>query len=54
MGKGKGSHSFWMTPIRAGQIIFEVSGVNESIGFKALNRASFKMPFKTRVIKLLF
>jgi len=43
-----------MTPIRAGQIIYEVSGVNESIGVKALTRASAKMPFKTRVVKLVF
>jgi large subunit ribosomal protein L16 len=28
MGKGKGNHSFWMCPIRAGQIIYELSGVS--------------------------
>jgi large subunit ribosomal protein L16 len=28
MGKGKGNHEYWMCPIRAGQIIYEVSGVS--------------------------
>ena len=54
MGKGKGNHSFWMSPIRAGQILYEVSGVNCSIAFKALKRASFKIPFKTKITKLFF
>lgn len=54
MGKGKGSHSYWMTPIRSGQIIFELSGVGAIMAFKALKRASFKIPFKTKIVKLLF
>lgn len=43
-----------MSPIRAGQIIYEISGVNSTIGLKALRRASFKIPFKTKIIKLFF
>jgi len=54
MGKGKGAHSFWMCPIRSGQVIYELSGVSEALSTKALRRASNKLPFKTRVIKLLF
>lgn len=54
MGKGKGQHSYWMTPIRIGQIIYEISGVNKVISLKALTRASFKLPFKTKIVKLLF
>jgi large subunit ribosomal protein L16 len=54
MGKGKGNHSYWMCPIRAGQVIFEIEGVSENMGMKALRRASFKMPFKTKIFRLFF
>jgi large subunit ribosomal protein L16 len=54
MGKGKGNHSFWMCPIRAGQIIYELNGVSKNISFKALRRAGNKLPFKTSVVKLNF
>ncbi len=43
-----------MTPIREGQIIYEVSNVSSFEGLKALTRASYKMPFKTRVVRLIF
>ena len=43
-----------MSPIRPGQIIYEISGASFDMCLKALNRASFKMPFKTKVVKLLF
>jgi large subunit ribosomal protein L16 len=54
MGKGKGNHEYWMCPIRAGQIIYEVSGVSSWSCFKALKRASNKLPFKTKIFKLMF
>jgi ribosomal protein L16/L10AE len=43
-----------MAPIRIGQIIYEVSNVVNFEGVKALLRASYKMPFKTKVVKLIF
>lgn len=54
MGKGKGSHSFWMCPIRAGQVIFEVSNVDATMSFKALKRASCKLAVKCKVVSLFF
>lgn len=54
MGKGKGNHSFWMSIIKQGQIIYEVSGVPFLVGTKALERARNKMPFRTRVVRLFF
>lgn len=54
MGKGKGSHSFWMAIVKRGQIIYEVAGVPFLIGNKALQRARNKMPFRTRVVRLFF
>lgn len=54
MGKGKGNHSFWMTTVRKGQILYEIAGVKAITSTKALKRASNKMPFRTRVVRLFF
>lgn len=54
MGKGKGSHSYWMSTVRAGQVIFELSGVTSFMALNALKRASFKLPFKTKIVRLIF
>lgn len=54
MGSGKGSHSFWMAPVRRGQVIYELAGVSPRVSFKALSRASVKLPFRSRILRLLF
>ncbi len=54
MGKGKGSHSQWICPIRAGHIIGEVTGAPVYKSFKALKNASTRLPFKTKIIKLTY
>lgn len=43
-----------MCPVRMGQVIFELSGVSKIEAQKALKRASLKIPFKTKIVKLLF
>ncbi len=54
MGKGKGNHSEWICPVKKGQIIYELSGVSSNISVKALRQASNKMPFKTKICKLVY
>ena len=54
MGKGKGNHSFWMCPVKKGQIIYEVSSLSKIVSLKALEKASNKLPFKNKVIKLFY
>ena len=54
MGKGKGSHSYWMCPIRPGQIIYEIGGAPVDLSLKALKSAGTKLPFKTSIIKLIY
>ena len=54
MGKGKGSQSFWICPVKKGQIIYELSGLSEDISLKALLQAGSKMPFKTKIVKLIY
>jgi large subunit ribosomal protein L16 len=54
MGKGKGSHSYWICPIRSGQIIYEVGGVPTDLSLKALKSAGTKLPLKTSIVKLVY
>ena len=50
MGKGKGNHEFWVDIIKPGKIIYEIGGVPEEIARRALELASRKLPFKTRIV----
>jgi len=54
MGKGKGNPEFWAAPVRSGNIIFEISGVEIEIAREALRLASHKLPAKTRFISKEF
>jgi len=53
MGKGKGSHSFWVCPIKKGQIVCEVKyyfTTTINIVFNALKSGGTKLPVLTNVI----
>ncbi len=50
MGKGKGSPDSWVAPIKPGRILYEITGVEESLAIKALTLAGNKLPFQTKVI----
>lgn len=54
MGKGKGSHDRWVCPIRRGQILYEISGVSHAYARFALRKAADKMPFRCKVVKLVY
>ncbi|MGL6227882.1 MAG: 50S ribosomal protein L16, partial [Culicoidibacterales bacterium] len=49
MGKGKGAPEYWTAVIKPGQIIFEVTGVDQSIAEAAIHLAGSKLPFKTKI-----
>ncbi|MGI6690093.1 MAG: 50S ribosomal protein L16 [Clostridiales bacterium] len=49
MGSGKGSPEYWVAVVKPGRVMFEVSGVEESIAREALRLASAKLPLKTKV-----
>lgn len=53
MGSGKGSVSYWMCRVKPGLMLFEVDGVPEELAMKALTKASAKLPFQTKVVKLV-
>ncbi len=50
MGKGKGNPEFWVDIVKPGRIIYEIGGVPEELARRALELASRKLPFKTRVV----
>jgi large subunit ribosomal protein L16 len=51
MGSGKGSPEWWIANIKPGRVLFELSGVSETIAREALTRAIHKLPLKARIIK---
>jgi len=50
MGAGKGTPEYWVAVVKPGKILYEISGVPESIARCAMKIACYKMPVKTRVI----
>ena len=50
MGKGKGSPEYWVAVVKPGRILYELTGVEETLALKALELAGNKLPFCTKVI----
>ncbi|MBI5376270.1 MAG: 50S ribosomal protein L16 [Candidatus Schekmanbacteria bacterium] len=50
MGKGKGAPEFWVAPVKAGRMLFEMSGVTEDVATKALMLASHKLGIRTKIV----
>lgn len=46
MGKGKGAIDFYATPVRPGQILFELDRVPRTVALQALQAAQYKFPVK--------
>jgi large subunit ribosomal protein L16 len=51
MGKGKGTPEYWVAVVKPGRIIYEISGVTESVAKEAMRLASHKLPVETKFIK---
>lgn len=50
MGKGKGSVDRWVAKVKPGRIMFEMDGVPEQLAREAFERASAKLPIKTKFV----
>ena len=50
MGSGKGSPEWWIANVKAGRVLFELSGVPEDIAREAMRRAMHKLPMKCRFV----
>ena len=50
MGSGKGSPEWYVANVKPGRVLFELSGVDETVAREAMRRAQHKLPMKTRFI----
>jgi len=50
MGSGKGSTEWWIANVKPGRVMFELSGVPESVAREALRRAIHKLPMKCKFV----
>lgn len=51
MGSGKGSPEYWVSVVKPGRVLFELSGVTEEIAREALRLAAHKLPIKCKFVK---
>src|SRR5277367_6243226 len=51
MGKGKGAPEFWVSVVKRGRVVCEVSGLDEQSAREVLQQASYKLPMKTKFVK---
>ncbi|MEM0898166.1 MAG: 50S ribosomal protein L16 [Verrucomicrobiota bacterium] len=51
MGKGKGAPEFWVAVVRPGHMLFEISGVSETLAREAMRLAANKLGVRTRFVK---
>jgi large subunit ribosomal protein L16 len=50
MGSGKGAPDHWVAVVKAGRIMFEMAGVDESIAKEAMRLAANKLPISTKFV----
>lgn len=50
MGSGKGAVEYWVAVVKPGHILYEITGVSESVARHALKIASYKMPIQTKFV----
>jgi large subunit ribosomal protein L16 len=50
MGSGKGNPEFFVAKVKAGTILFEMKGVEESVAREAMRLAGHKLPIKTKFV----
>jgi large subunit ribosomal protein L16 len=49
-GGGKGAPDHWVAVVKAGRIMFEMSGVDEAVAKEAMRLAANKLPIATKFI----
>lgn len=51
MGKGKGAPEYWVSVVKPGRILYEVSGAPEDVVREAFRVAAYKLPVRLKLIK---
>nr|YP_009388053.1 ribosomal protein L16 [Taxus baccata]YP_009576038.1 ribosomal protein L16 [Taxus wallichiana]YP_009578372.1 ribosomal protein L16 [Taxus contorta]YP_009578454.1 ribosomal protein L16 [Taxus cuspidata]YP_009578536.1 ribosomal protein L16 [Taxus canadensis]YP_009578782.1 ribosomal protein L16 [Taxus brevifolia]WET57669.1 ribosomal protein L16 [Taxus sp. 'Mandiya type']ALK00972.1 ribosomal protein L16 [Taxus baccata]QBK32997.1 ribosomal protein L16 [Taxus contorta]QBK33243.1 ribosomal prot len=49
-GKAKGTPKYWVSVVRPGRILYEISGVSETIARRAFQIVAYKMPIHTQFL----
>ena len=52
MGKGKGNPEGFVARVKPGKILFEIAGIDDVLAKEALLNAAFKLPLKTKIVKI--
>jgi large subunit ribosomal protein L16 len=50
MGSGKGAPDHWVAVVKPGRIMFEMSGVDESVAKEAMRLAAHKLPIDAKFV----
>lgn len=50
MGSGKGAPEYWVSVVKPGRILFEMSGVSEEVAREAMRLAAMKLPIRTKFV----
>ena len=50
MGSGKGNPEYWVAVVHPGRVLYEITGISETIARQALRIAAYKMPVKTKFL----
>jgi large subunit ribosomal protein L16 len=50
MGSGKGNPEFWVSVVKPGRVMFELSGVDEPLAREAMRLAANKLPVKCKFV----
>jgi large subunit ribosomal protein L16 len=50
MGSGKGNPEYWVAVVKPGRVMFELSGVDETLAREAMRRAGHKLPLRTKFV----
>lgn len=51
MGGGKGSPEFWVSVVKRGRVIVEVSGVAKDVAKEVLKQVAYKLPVAVRFVE---
>jgi len=51
MGSGKGSPEYWVAVVKPGRVMFEITGVEESLAKEAMRLAAHKLPIKCKFVR---
>ena len=50
MGSGKGAPEYWVSVVKPGRIMFEMSGVSDEVAREAMRLAAMKLPIKSKIV----